>query len=337
MTPTELSVLIQKLAAGTASPDELAALRQWYDTVHTQTTVEWPAESAAESEALPARMLASLESKLKAADPQTDVRIVLPRIHYIPLVQRTWFRVAAAVVLFAGIGLLTRPLWSGRGTEIAVANTSDEIRQITLPDHSQVWLNAASTLHYAEDFTAHREIRLEGEAYFDVIDDKAHPFVVNAGELRTTVLGTRFDVRSFAADQQHDITVISGKVQVDEEGKVLDVLGPARQLQYDRQDRHHQTLDVDTMAVMAWRQDTLRFNNQNMEQIANVLGRKFKVRFAFRDDAIRNCRLIGQFAGNQSLSSIMDAMTMVLGFKYIIDEKQKTVTLYGKGCAPEIK
>jgi ferric-dicitrate binding protein FerR (iron transport regulator) len=263
-----------------------------------------------------------------------DAVVVMPKRRRI---QRGWMAAAACLLLVVATWLVIQRQAPSHQQFVTIDNPSGSIRQIELPDHSQVWLNAGSQLQYAENFSGDRSIRLQGEAIFDVTEDKLHPFVVRAGDLQTTVLGTRFNVRSFGEEQESDITVLQGKVRVDNAGKALDVLTPARQLQWDRQQQAFKTLTVDTAVVTAWQQGKLQFNGQTMDVIAGVLARWYKMRFTFRDSSVRYCRAYAQFKSDTPLTEVLASMSLVLDFKYIIDDKQRIVTLYGKGCVPSPK
>ena len=334
MTAEQAAQLIRKLADGTASLEEIQALETWYHSVHQEEAVIWPTEDPAEAKALQTRILARLEQRIKDAQPAR----VIEMPHHKRSIGIVW-KVAACFLLVAGAWLVIRQSAPSQQSFVSIDNPSGSIRNITLADGSQVWLNAGSQLQYAENYSAHRTIRLKGEAYFEVADDKAHPFTVESGELRTTVLGTRFNVRSFDEEEELSVTVIRGKVQVDKKEKEekLDILTPARQLQYDRSAHAFTTLTVDTTAVLAWQQGKLQFNGQTMDVIAGTLGRWYKMRFVFHDSAVRNCRLIGQFRSDTPLKDVLTSINTLLDIKYLIDDKNKIVTLYGKGCTPNPK
>ncbi len=91
-----------------------------------------------------------------------------------------------------------------------------EVRRVLLPDGSQVWLNTASSLRYAEDFgRKSRTVYLSGEAYFEVAQNRELPFVIHTGNVSTTVLGTTFNIRAYPGQEAVTVAVRSGKVKVD--------------------------------------------------------------------------------------------------------------------------
>lgn len=86
---------------------------------------------------------------------------------------------------------------------------------VTLSDGTKVMLNANSTLEYPASFddAEVREVRLKGEAHFEVTKNPHRPFVVKAGEMQTQVLGTIFDVKAYRKDAPK-VTLMQGKVKV---------------------------------------------------------------------------------------------------------------------------
>jgi ferric-dicitrate binding protein FerR (iron transport regulator) len=124
----------------------------------------------------------------------------------------------AAAALIAG-AIVTPALFDGAGsdasetTTIVAAVSSD--RKVALPDGSVVNLKGGSSLTYNEaGFAEERTSEIDGEGFFVVAHDENHPFVVSSGDLRVTVLGTEFNVRSSASDDIAEVVVDSGRVKV---------------------------------------------------------------------------------------------------------------------------
>jgi len=87
--------------------------------------------------------------------------------------------------------------------------------QVVLPDGTEVWLNADSKIMFPSQFTgAKRQISLEGEAYFQVAKDKAHPFIVQSKGQEVTVLGTHFNINAYPDEGNTKTTLIEGSVRV---------------------------------------------------------------------------------------------------------------------------
>jgi len=358
MNPERLDELIDKYAFGTISPEELQELLDWYRSAEIGA-VEWPAEALEEKDHLQRRMLSRLQAQIRAVPektlgaagsavpevsakpdlpvaPVTPTRpMALPRGRVFRL--RAWQVAACLLILFSTIwivrqnqGLTGKPSW------VEVRNPTGKIQAIRLPDSSEVWLNAASTIRYSPDLgngrDVSREIYLEGEGYFDVAEDPAHSFVVHAGALTTTVLGTRFDVKSFSGEKLASVSVINGKVRVADSARVLDVLTAARQLQVDTRTGHSTTVTMDTSQVLGWRQGRLQYSGQTMEEITASLARWYNIHFVFSDPAISRCRYYLNFENTISLQQLLAALKETTDLSFQEDATHHTVTISGKAC-----
>ena len=137
-----------------------------------------------------------------------------------------WQKIAAVIV----IPLLIYGLYE------AIANyRSNSIEKLTwneistpvglrsvfhLPDGTKVWLNGNTTLKYPMQFSKNeRLVKLKGEAYFDVVSDKQHPFVVNSGGLFVQAVGTAFNVSAYPGDSRLETALVRGKVNLMRETK----------------------------------------------------------------------------------------------------------------------
>ena len=119
-------------------------------------------------------------------------------------------RVAAVIVpLFLLAGGMFYYL-SPRNEMIEVSVAYGEQKRLILPDSSEVWLNAGSSILYPETFAKNkRQVILNGEAYFSVKKDTVSPFIVETSQLSVKVLGTRFNVKAYPNDEKITTTLRS--------------------------------------------------------------------------------------------------------------------------------
>ncbi len=120
-----------------------------------------------------------------------------------------------------------------------VRNSESDKMSFQLPDQSTVWLSKGSVLQYADDFNKEtRQLQLNGEAFFDVHKDSLRPFTVQAGNVKLTVLGTRFNVEAYDSEENTRISLIEGKVSTiysDADNKTITtLLTPGNMLRYNR-------------------------------------------------------------------------------------------------------
>jgi ferric-dicitrate binding protein FerR (iron transport regulator) len=187
--------------------------------------------------------------------------------------RRTMFRVAAVMIplLVAGgavVWMLGRqePVWI---TEVADAGVQ---QQIELPDGSQVWLNPNSEVSYPPKFKK-REVRLTGEAFFDVVKNDEAPFTVSAGELNVTVHGTRFEVVAREDKDRSTVTLHSGSVAV-AAGEAEMTLEPGNQLQYYHDEG---AVRVENVELGEWGKPSLDFYEAALEEIFFALEANYGV------------------------------------------------------------
>jgi len=122
-------------------------------------------------------------------------------------------RVAAAAALL--VVCVATYFWiKPMGSNMLAISAGEERKMLTLPDSSVVQLERGAVLRYAKDFgKTSRELALQGEAFFDVKNDAAHPFIINSKIMKTTVLGTAFNM-DVDNDSLASVVVVSGSVQV---------------------------------------------------------------------------------------------------------------------------
>ena len=131
---------------------------------------------------------------------------------------RKWLAAAVILGVIIALYLLVRPLDHQVKNNLAlnevIAKPGTKIH-LLLPDGSKVWLNSESRLQYKGKFSdSLREVTLEGEAFFDVVKDKTHPFIVHTSDIDVRVLGTAFNVKSYPKESSIEATLIRGMIQV---------------------------------------------------------------------------------------------------------------------------
>ncbi len=130
-----------------------------------------------------------------------------------------WRRWALAAAAVAVVAVAVTAAWFASigtpGDELfrTYLNESGEIAALRLEDGTQVWMQDGTELQYAVGAgSEERIVRIDGEAYFDVAHDEAHPFVVKTENLSVRVLGTAFNVRAHAADPLTEVVLERGSI-----------------------------------------------------------------------------------------------------------------------------
>jgi len=150
--------------------------------------------------------------------------------------------------------------------------------KVSLPDGTQVWLNASSTLRFPYTFSgSSREVYLEGEGYFNVAKNAAKPFIVHAGATSVKVLGTSFNVNAYEASRPVT-SLVEGSVMA-YAGDVSLTLQPGYQASYEGQQFSSSTFD--STDVLSWMSGISYFNRAPLSSISSILSRWFDVKVVF--------------------------------------------------------
>lgn len=144
--------------------------------------------------------------------------------------------------------------------------------QIILSDGTHVWMNADSKLFYPKKFEGSiREVRLDGEAYFEVAENKEKPFVVKTENERVVVLGTHFNVNAYKEESTSRVSLIEGSVKVVLPNNYSKVLHPGQQTLVEENQLSVQIINLDE--VIAWKKGEFMFNDENLESVMRKLAR----------------------------------------------------------------
>ena len=214
-----------------------------------------------------------------------------------------WGRYATvAAAFFTGLvvaGGITWGLLSNKLSDYEVLTIAGQRAQTVLPDGSKVWLNASSRLVYHNSFwSSEREVDLSGEAYFEVTHDKYAPFIVNSKQIRTRVLGTKFNVRAREEENRVVTTLLQGKVQVDSPRTESNgyVLKPGQTLNIDTDTYQAELIEYNQPTdVLLWIKGKLMFKQNYLLEITNIMEKLYDIKFIYEDETLKTERFTGEF------------------------------------------
>lgn len=242
--------------------------------------------------------------------------------------RRLWTRIGLAaciVVLLALCGLCGTLLWQQSNTpdemllceDIVVSTQLGEHSHITLPDGTQVTLNAQTTVRYATSMPdGMRRVQVDGEAFFEVAKDAEHPFVVTAGEVDVTCLGTSFDVRHYADENSVAVVLAEGKVRVRANDAEM-TMEPDSRVVYDGTAKTLSKRSVPSTDYTGWLKGEVKYNNETLETIAAELSRNYNIHLVITSDELKQERFTG-YLGRASLRNILDVMCLAADMNYHI-------------------
>jgi ferric-dicitrate binding protein FerR (iron transport regulator) len=131
--------------------------------------------------------------------------------------QVPFMRFAAVILLVIAMGIpaVYFGFFHNQHTPAQYSQSADKgVHTVDLPDGSRVFMNEGATITYPDDFTEERSVRLEGEAYFEVMSDPMNPFTVRSGKIIVSVLGTSFNIKPSDVQDEKEVYVETGQVRV---------------------------------------------------------------------------------------------------------------------------
>ncbi|ANH80586.1 hypothetical protein A8C56_05940 [Niabella ginsenosidivorans] len=190
--------------------------------------------------------------------------------------------------------------------------------QLVLPDGSKIWLNAATSVRFPVSFSGlkERRVELDGEAYFEVAKDASKPFIVHSRQQDIKVLGTHFNVNSYADESEARTTLLEGSVNIN--GKLT--LRPGEQAKLDREGKI-EIAKVKTTASIAWQKGYFEFNDENVYEIMRKISRWYDVEVIY-EGTIPLDKMEGTVSRFQQVSKVLSIMQATGLLKFRIEEKR---------------
>jgi transmembrane sensor len=261
-----------------------------------------------------------------------------------------WFRIAgfaaAAMVvgLIWGIFFMREKGGDGTGNMNEIKTDALSKSTVSLPDGSVVILNAGSELSYNKEFgTRSREIKLVGEAYFNIKKNPNMPLVVHASTVDIWVKGTTFNVKAYPKDSTVEAALLTGVIELvsqkDPERKILMRPNEKVIVSEKTSDRpipattktvkveNKETISLSRMQPdsidnsypeLNWLKNKIVFRSQTFRSLAKEMEIKYNVAFEFKDEGIAERIFTGSFT-DETLEEAMEALKTTVPFHYRIE------------------
>jgi transmembrane sensor len=176
--------------------------------------------------------------------------------------------------------------------------------QLTLPDGTKVWLNAASEISFPSQFKGEvRKVLLKGEAYFEVFKNKKQPFIVSTKSQDITVLGTHFNVSAYEDEHTVETTLLEGSVNVN--GTILK---PNQQsiLINDK----ISVIPIDAQEAVAWKNGEFLFNKEPLGSIMNKISRWYDVEIRYENSKMEKKQFWGSITRFTNVSDVLKMLEL---------------------------
>lgn len=354
MSRFEFDEILRKYLAGKASSEEEKLILRWYKSFINESKIEI---SAREKTAIEARIWENLKDKMDRNTEHGHARK--------PVVFRTWFRYAAACLFFISVAtalLVYRnahqpaaPVHAFVHIQIpihyqSIFNNKKEDISVKLADGSTVKLQPQSALYYPAKFTgATRDAYLTGNAFFNIMHDAAHHFIVHTDEgLLTEVLGTSFNVLHYKSRngmQQVEVNVVTGKVYVYKKGEAVTVkkssskeilLTPNQKVEFSPKNNQFVISLVDDpkpvrsdAEYIAPPPAAFTYADAPLSKILNDVAGTYGVSIKVSNPELNDCHFTGDIS-KQSLYDKLDILCEATQASYEV--KGTIIYIKGEGC-----
>ncbi len=214
---------------------------------------------------------------------------------------------------------------------ILITTSVGEKAEVILSDGTKIIVNSNSALSYPNKFIGStREVILQGEAFFEVTENKDKPFIVNTNEgMHIKVLGTTFNVKSYPEDHKIETTLVTGKVEVIErkDNKTV-LLYPSQRATYVKTNDQLIIDKVDTQNFISWKDGKLIYDETPLREVIKDLERAYKVSFMVSSQELMDYKYTGVF-DNLAIQEVLNLFELsspihyTLKDDYVIFDKQK--------------
>ncbi|NQU88299.1 MAG: FecR family protein, partial [Mariniphaga sp.] len=198
-------------------------------------------------------------------------------------------------------------------------------KDIILPDGTIVTLNSDTKLFYPKQFEGNsREVKISGEAFFNVTPNPDKPFIINAGNTQIKVLGTSFNVYAYPGSQTVEVIVETGKVQVlnptqtiqNTENEVF--LDPGDKATFFKKEKVLTKNKNDDPNYNAWKTYNLVFEESKLSYVFQVLEKTYHVEIQTDDPEIENLMLVAEF-NNKPINFVLDVIRLTFNLELSIE------------------
>ena len=300
---------LHRFFAGTTSIQEGMDIRAWMEASEENKRIFYKERK--------------LFDALMVHDDQTTNNCISTK--RIPKIIRQWLKIASVIILTLTINYLYQKYKSEN--EVIAMNTvsvpAGQRTNITLPDGTNVWLNARTTLQYPVTFSQkQRTVFLKGEAYFQVAHDRQKAFVVVTDDIEVKVYGTEFNINTRVADYVQT-TLVRGAVSIKTERSAEKMLKPGQLAQFDRLTGETEIKNVDVSNYIGWKSGVYIFEDKSIEQIMDELSLWYDIEVFFRNNISRNRHFSGSLPRYREIDDMLKVIEKTSHVRFEV--KGKTI------------
>lgn len=228
-------------------------------------------------------------------------------------------RVARALIAAVFLSLLSIGYYFWRSNQvqqIIVTAGKGKVYDVKLPDGSRVWLNSGASLSYPELFKGDKRsvILTDGQAFFEVTENKDKPFLIKAGTLNVQVLGTSFEIENSPAGQT-TVVLATGKVSVANESEAVTLTQAGETAFVEHESATLQKRQGNATGIAPWRHPRLDFDGQTLAEVFEILEQRYNTVFTINRTNLLD-RKVTITVGGESLEQVLKPLSFTYNFNY---------------------
>lgn len=222
--------------------------------------------------------------------------------------------VAASLALFAIFGIYRYHATAACRDMLSVSVPMGTRTSLILPDGSKVWVNSGSTLTYPREFKKHkRVVILQGEGYFEVEANPKCPFVVEAGDCRFTVFGTKFNINAYKEEQKVSAVLMEGKLGFKSDSFDY-IMSEGELVSYGAGGASREK--VDAWQYQGWTEQKICFDEIALPELLRRVARELDTRISLDTDKFNDREIRASFSKEYDVERILSAISFFLPISY---------------------
>lgn len=193
---------------------------------------------------------------------------------------------------------------------------------LTLSDGTKLWVNSSTKVIYPNIFQGNRrEIYVDGEVYLEVIPNPDKPFCVKTEQMSVQVLGTSFNVCAYPEDNQQQVVLVNGKVEVQTQEHAAEELVPNELYEYDKQTEKTSIKEVDAADYISWKNGYYQFSGQELSVLFKRLSRYYAVSIVC-DKEVEALKCSGKLDLTERVDDVLENLSKAAPIKVEHDHEQ---------------
>ena len=259
---------------------------------------------------------------------QDEVKTIVKKSFSTKIQLRELLKIAAVIAITLSVTLFTQ--YKKESKDLMAMNTvtvpAGQRVNLILPDGTNIWLNACTTIKYPAVFAKDkRRIILDGEAYFDVVHDKNKPFIVNTKKYSIEVLGTKFNVEAYSKKDVFETSLMEGSVKIfmnDNANKSI-MLSPNTRAYL--KDNKLVSAKIEDFDVYRWKEGLICFQNLDFNEIMDRLEKYFDINIVINNKNVEGNLFTGKFRQSDGIDYALRVLQKDISFDYMRNECNEVI------------